>query len=241
MAAVTACNPYGTTNRPIWTPQYLSPGQGHQEVWYLKMNDAAQGHALWLRFTLLIRKDGSKRVAEVWAIDFQHGGEGPTRKVGIKNTHDIGLFESLSGEEEKTAFRISDCHFGDDGTRGEVQSDEHAIRWDFQMAPATDGAFDFVPVGMRRAGIVKNTAVNVFEDLRFTGWSETDGERTVWEDAPGMQGHLAGAKNGHSWVWGHCNTFVNEEGEAAPLLWDGLSARARLGSSMASPLISTLL
>lgn len=227
------------SNHPVWDPAAAHPGTGHQEVWYLKMNDPSAGRALWLRFTLLIGATGQKRVAEVWAISFEKQASGEVTKVGLKNTYGLDAFTPIM-DADVPAFRIGECSFSDHHTRGEVRSDDHTVRWDFEMKTASPCTFDFVPTSLRRLGLVKTMAVTVFEDWRFTGWSEVDGAHAAWNDAPGMQGHLAGPKNGHSWAWGHCNCFVDEEGRPAPCIFDGLSARARLGKSMATPHLTTL-
>ena len=224
-------NPFGVTNRPFWDGD---PGP-HQEVWYLKMNAPGEDRALWLRFTLL--SGAAKQVAEVWAIYFQRAPDG-VQKIGLKNTHPISAFSAAAGDP-LNLIRIGENTFSDGGTRGEVCSDDHVIRWDFSIRPAQDLAFDFVPAPLRRLGLVRNTAVNVFEDLRFTGWSEVDGEHTEWQGAPGMQGHLAGPRNGHTWAWAHCNQFTDATGQPVSAIFDGLSARARLGKSGASPYLST--
>jgi hypothetical protein len=229
-------NPFGVTNRPLWRPG--SADHAHQEVWYLKLNDPEAGRALWLRFTLLLRADGSKRVAETWAISFERRAGGQVVKIGAKNTYPSSDF-TVAGEDGAAGFRINGCTFSDRHTAGEVKSAAHSLRWDLSLSEIHPGAFDFVPASLRRLGLVRNTAVNLFEDLSFTGWTEVDGERFRWEHAPGMQGHLAGPKNGHSWAWAHCNTFLDGEGRPAPLLFDGLSARARLGGRWATPLLST--
>jgi hypothetical protein len=108
------------------------------------------------------------------------------------------------------------------------------------MHPKQDLAFDFVPASLRRLGLVRNTAVNVFEELRFSGWCEVDGVHTDWQDAPGMQGHLAGPRNGHSWAWAHCNQFTDTTGAPVTAIFDGLSARARIGRRGKSPYLSTM-
>lgn len=223
---------HAISNTPVWHPCLEGPCRGFQEVWYLKLNAPDRARALWLRFTLLVRADGSKRVAETWAISFKPSGD-TVEKVGVKQTY--RLDESrIEADPAGTVFAAGPSAFGDQTLYGDIQSEQHRIRWELDMHPATPGGFDFVPASL--AGrFVRNSAVTVYEDLRFSGWSEVDGERFEWRDAPGMQGHLAGPKNGHSWVWGHCNMFLDDAGNAVDCIWDGLSARARLGRCHATP------
>lgn len=220
--------PVPITNHP------LRPANGPwQEVWYMKFNQPEHHRALWLRFTLLMPGDTAKQVAETWAIAFDKNSS--ATKIGLKNTYDLDAFK----ETGETAFQIAACEFSNHHTRGVVQNAGHRIAWDLTSRPHRDLAFDFVPDSMKKLGLVKNTAWTVFEDLRWNGWSEVDGQRREWESAPGMQGHLAGPRNGHSWAWGHCNTFVDQQGAPSSFIVDALSARGRRGASGSTPLLST--
>jgi hypothetical protein len=50
-----------------------------------------------------------------------------------------------------------------------------------------------------------------------------------------MLAHLAGAKSAHSWVWGQCNSFVNEQKQVVPFVFEGLSLRGRIAGYLKSP------
>ena len=217
------------------TPYFNQDGRtgGFQEVWYLKMNQPGSGRALWLRFTILIRNDKTKEVAEVWAIFFETTG-GNTRKVGIKNTYPLSEFKTV----DTAGLAIADSCLLDTRTEGSVNNAEHQLQWSLDIAPITNMQFDFVPAILPKLKVVKNTATTVYENIAFTGWCELDGERYEWNEVPGMQGHLSGPRNGHSWAWGHCNCFTDASGELAPVIWDGLCARAPLGKKAAPPLTS---
>jgi len=229
-------DPY-TSNAPLWGPAMDHPGQGHQEVWYMKMNAVEERRALWLRFTLLITKDGNVRVAEVWAIDFQRREDGSVDNCGIKNTWPLHEFTQEAGDVP--AFRIGGNYFSDTHTHGRVEKEGQSIAWDLKLGEFRPAGIDLVPASVRRLGI-NNIALNLFDDLRFNGWSEVNGRRFEWHDAPGMQGHLFGPKNGHSWAWAHCNTFKDEDGNPADVLFDGIHARARLGDNFAAPALATM-
>ncbi len=220
------------SNRPAWSELPAEKRAGFQEVWYLKLNDPAAQRALWLRFTLLSSVNGFRRLAETWAIYFQRNEQREVTKLALKQSHDLDGFGP--------GVKIADCELGEHGTRGSIHSKGRSIRWDLSFAPARAATFNLVPRGLARAGLVKNRAVTVHEDLRFDGSTEIDGARQVWKGAPGMQGHLSGPKNGHSWVWGHCNAFVDESGAPVDFVFEGLTARARLGGGLKSPWLSTL-
>ena len=221
------------SNAPLYS---TTPKTGFQEVWYMRLNQLDAIQALWLRFTVLLRADHSKEVSEVWAIFFNVDGN-VTRKIGLKRSWPLNAFTQTDVE----AFYIADSCLLASRTEGPLKDDQNCIRWSLSFVANRDCQNDFVPASLRRLGLVKNVAWTVHERLLFDGWSEVNGERQEWSKAPGMQGHLAGPKNGHSWAWGHCNHFVDESGAPAQVVWDGLCARARLGVHAAPPLSSMLI
>jgi hypothetical protein len=226
-------------NRPHWNPAPVKggrPPRAFQEVWYLKLNDPATNRALWLRLTILVSGNGFRRVAETWAIYFQRSANKDVSKVALKQTYDLSTFSSSDADGTLRAenFELSPEH-----TRGKITSKGRTISWDLKIQPGHEARFNLVPETLSRSRIVRNTAFTVGEDLRFTGHSEVDGERVEWKDAAGMQAHLSGPKNGHSWVWGHCNLFVDGQGKPVPFLFEGLSAKARLAGSLSTPRLST--
>ena len=221
-------------------PRFITEAgkSGFQEVWYLKLNDPGTARALWLRFTILIHRDKSKEVAEVWAIFFEHDTD-RTRKAAAKQTYPLNYCVTVPASQNVfNGLRIEDNYLGEDKTNGHIHNDTTRIAWDLQIVPGAAGGHDFVPDRLRKLGLVKNLAVTVFEQQRYTGWCEVNETRYAFTAAPGMQGHLAGPQNGHSWSWGHCNCFVDDAGAPAGLIWDGLSARAKFGGLVPPALTS---
>ncbi len=216
---------------------------GFQEVWYLKLNNPASDRALWLRFTLLLSKNGFRKISETWAIYFHRNENKEISKLALKETFSLESFQTLP-----QGIKINSCELSDTHTRGKIQSKGNSLEWDFEMKnlfPARgqskppSGSFDFVPPLLARLGLVKNKALTVFENLAFTGSCTVNGEKFEWKNAPGMQGHLAGPKNGHSWVWGHCNFFLDESGTPVPFIFEGISAKSRIGNYFSSPKMSS--
>lgn len=227
-------------NQPLeWNlnqPFFKSPAQrGHQEVWYMKFNDVKNGRALWLRFTLLLSNNGFKHVAETWGIWFERLGSGEITKSAFKQTHDIAQFTDGGGRIEIGESSLSANH-----TQGRIQSKGSQLQWNLQLSGGPlQTSVNYVPEILSRLKIVKNTVLTPWEDLRVSG-SVIIGDRTVeFNDAPGTLGHLAGPKNGHSWAWAHCNTFILESGEPVPFLFEGLTARSKLPGGIPSPAMSS--
>lgn len=205
-----------------------------QEAWYLKLNDPITQRALWLRFTLLSSRNGFKRVAETWAVYFHRGENREVKKVAIKQSYDLQRFSAT----DKPSIQIGGCELLPDSSHGSIQSRGNSIQWDLTFSPGTPSTFNLVPKILEKIGFAKNSVSTLYEDLMFSGTTTINGETVRWNHAPGMQGHLHGVKSAHSWVWGHCNTFLNEHGKPTDFVFEGLSARVQVGPVIAPKLSS---
>ena len=208
--------------------------KGFHEVWFLKLNDPSGKRALWLRFTLLITKNGFQRVAETWAIFFSREENRDVTKWAVKQSYPISAFQP-----DASSVRIGDCMMSAEATKGSVQSKGRNIHWDFKLQNLHDQAVNLVPEGLKRLRIVRNDVWALSEHLSAAGTVTVDGTEYKMSDAVGMQGHISGPKNGHSWVWGHSNSFVNEKGEPASFIFDGITAKARLSGNLTTPKMSS--
>ncbi len=193
--------------------------------WYVKLNDPSQQRALWLRFTVLSSGNGFRRVAEVWAVYFQKLPNKEVKKIAVKQTYDLQAFSA----SENSDIRIGTCELLSHSTRGEVLSKGQSIQWDLTLLPTRENAIRFVPDILSKTKIVKTSLVTLCEEMLFSGTTRINGETIHWNEAPGMQGYLDGTKNGHSWVWGHCNSFVHEHKKTDAFLFEGLSTRSQVG------------
>lgn len=213
-----------------------------QETWYLDLNHPNENRALSLKFAVLITANGFRRIAEVTAIYFSKTSDLDPIKLAFKQRHEIHSFFF----SEKEGIRIGECELSNDRTTGRIHSKGHSIAWDLKLAPRPlsanfkDSHYDLVPSSLRKTGLIKNSVITTHTDLTFTGTCEIDGQVLQWERCPGMQGHQNGPENGHSWIWGHCNSFTEEHGIPATLIFEGLSVRARWLGWIPSPKITSL-
>jgi len=196
---------------------------------YVKFIHPSDHRALWLRFTMLSSGNGFKRIAETWAIFYQRFPNREVKKLAVKQTYDI----HCARETNPSTIRIGDCELSANHTRGLIQSKGNSIQWDLDLITGHESSYDFFPEILTRLGIVRNSATTLCEDLLVSGTSQINGETYVWKQAPGTQGYFHGTKNGHSWVWGHCNTFLDEKGKQTQFIFDGLSVRTRIGPMIA--------
>jgi hypothetical protein len=192
--------------------------------WYVKLVDPSLNQALWLKFSVLSSSNGFRRIAEVWAVFFQKSGR-DIKKVALKQTYDIQEFLISEGSD----IRIGQCELSPQQTRGSIHSKGNSIEWDLTFVSSQQGTAHFVPDIMSTTRIMRNSVVTLCEELLFSGTARVNGELFQWKEAIGMQGYLDGSKNHHSWTWGHCNTFVNEQGRLVPATFEGISTKAQVG------------
>lgn len=211
------------------TTQLIDNPRAYQKSWYLKLNDLQSQRAIWIRFTLLSTGNGFKRVAETWAVFFQRDVQNrEVKKLALKQTYDMGAFQ-----QTESGIQIGNSELTPTYTRGSIQSKGNSIEWDFHIISGRKSSCSFVPEVLSKTGLVKNVVQTLDEELLFTGTTKMNGQETHWKEAPGMHGQLEGPKSGYSWVWGHCNSFQNESGKPVDFIFEGLSARTKVG-----PLIS---
>ncbi len=207
------------------------------EVWFGKLN-IAPGQAFWFRYTLL---DGQSREAGTWAIAFD-------RDLGLAAGRSSQPIEELpahrghrepeTGTRQTPGGRPAAFDFGTNHLQpGNAMGSAADLGWDLTFVPAGDRRHDHVPWLLKALGLARTRYVTPFGDLRFSGMIHVAGRAIPVVDAPGMIGHIYGSRSGHSWAWAHCNTF-----EGRPdVVFEGLSARVRIGGAVSPPLSSFVL
>ena len=206
------------------------------DVWHLKLNDPIARRALWLRFSRLCTTNGFKKTAENWAVYYHRGTHNQeVKKVAVKQTLDLSAYLPHSEFEPAEAFEIGECFFSEHRTQGIINSKGNSIEWDLTILPGPRSTFSPVPEILKRTGLVKNSVTTLQEQLWVSGKTIVNGETIEWKEALGMAGYRSGSKSGFSWTWGHCNAFSNEQGEPSDFIFEGLTARVKLGPVVSPP------
>ena len=211
-----------------------------QEAWTYRFNEPQQNRALWLRLSILISKNGFRRMIEVWAVVFEKKGQQEVGKTLLRQSFDI---KKLIVKDDGS-FQLGDCEFGPRQIRGSLQSKTRSLSWDFEMTQEEGalpgaGRFALYPATLQKLGIVRSLASTEDSRLIFQGKTKLDGQDSVWNGARGMRSHFRGPRNGHSWYWGQCQYFVDERGQAADFAFEGLTVRERIAGPLRTPPLKT--
>jgi hypothetical protein len=220
---------------PAFSPATAGRRDTFHEVWHLKLGTPDGQHSLWLRFTQLVSSNGFKRVSENWMIYFRRGNGREVQRIALKQSHDISAL-SFSSEE---GLKVGDARLSAQRTTGTIQSKGRVAEWDLKIHSVHDLTFKLIPEALGRSRLIRSSAATLGEDLRFTGTLKIDGEEIRFSEAPGMLGYHGGAGHAHSWVWGHSNVFVDEQGKPAEFIFEGLSARGQLMGFLPTPKVSS--
>lgn len=229
--------PYEITNTSFLLPHFS--GNAY-EVWYWKLNPIDQLWSFWFRFTLL--KNATKNVAEIWGIfskkEIQEG-HSKALNIAIKETFPI---EECSYRSDDNSITLRGNYVNFNSCHGQIDGDNKQLVWNLNLMPIEpQESYNFVPRLLWKTGIVKNYAVTVHEKILFNGTIRANHETIQVDNALGMQGHLAGLKQGHSWAWAHSCIFIDEDnGEPISIIIDILTARARIGGKIISPPLTTM-
>ncbi len=214
-------------NLTIWQPDNR---RGHIESYFLKINDPAQGKALWLKFTLLSPKgDPKATVGEVWAIVFDD--RNPENITAFKETYPVEDCQ-LARERFFLSFGASSLEPG--RTAGKLRGAGGDLTWDLRFS---DGEAPLIPFRygwMYTAKIPKSKTKTPYPASRFSGSFTLHGTTTELRDAPGMQGHNWGSEHSHLYAWAHCSAF---EGHGDDTFFEGYSSRIKVGG-MVTPYLS---
>lgn len=183
----------------------------HVESWFVRANDPASPRAVWLKRTVLCRRDGTT-VTEAWISVFDG-----TRTAAYRREERLDLDLAAGGGRSA-------------GTLGDVS-------WDlaFTRDPGPLGEpMSLLPSArMVDAPFPKNKLLSPFPVATFAGGLRWGGETWDLDGWIGMEGHNWGAAHSPEYAWGQC--VFPEQGAVV----EAASGRIELGSRT-SPLFSML-
>lgn len=211
------------------------PPDPFYEVWFGKI-DIEPNKAFWFRYTIL---NGKAKEASTWAILFDNNNVKTGKETYpleiLSNSNETIVPDETNINRFKNAtevFHLGKHHLDEKNAIGYAGN----ISWDLSFKDNVH-QFEHVPPLIKLLGIAKSTYNACFLDLKISGTILTEKGNIVFENKPGMIGHIYGKKSAHAWAWAHCNNFEN----AKDVIFEGLSAQIEIGGKISPPLTSFVL
>ncbi len=197
------------------------------EVYFLKFHLIEEGLAVWLRYTLHRPKNGEAHVS-LWA--FVLDAQNPSHNVGACIDNKL---ENLHYDSSPFRLGIGENFFSNQECVGNLQKENFSLHWDLRLE-GSESPLELFPYSwMYRTKIFPKTKyVSTRPNLFFSGKIKWNGKEYSFHKAPGMQSHLWGSQHAKSFLWSHCNTFVEDK----DALFEGFSAQIKLGSWLIPPI-----
>lgn len=221
----------GRGNRVRWTPG-TAEASGHVESYFLKLNDPAQGFALWLKFTFLVPQDGRAPVFEVWGVWFDM--DDPTRTRAWKTTQPLTSQLVLDPDLHLLMpTPLGPCELTNRSTRGVLDDAAHRLEWDLTFDAGQDALRHLPWRWMYEKRLPRSKILAPHPASRFSGHVRIDGRLYTVDRAIGTQGHNWGSEHAWHYAWGHCALF---DGMGPDTFFEGFSSRLKLGPWVTPPL-----
>ena len=217
-------------------------GGGHVESWFFKANDREGRRALWLRATVYAKSPSADRsadqvppVAEAWAVAFD-------RERGHVVTKSTIPFERARFGRGTLDVEIDGCELSLGHAKGAIANGGRALGWDLQVGPERAAPIVHLPAaGLYETSFPSTKLVTPLADARAYGVLDVQRspgaapERWDIDGWPAMIGHNWGRAHAHLYAWTHCNTWE----DADDLVFEGVSARVRMGPVL-SPMLTAV-
>jgi hypothetical protein len=195
-----------------------------QKTWSIKIHNPLAQQAFSIQFSILSSKNGFKKIAEIFVLFFQKNKNHTIKKLGIKQTYPLHSFHPTDENQPSLQLAIANNILRSDETQGAVQANTHQIHWNLQFSS--------------KENPLHPTHMYAQYQLLTSGTLTINGESILLEQAPGMRGYFNHTKKRHSWIWSHCNAFLDETGTPSSLLFEGLRSKLQLGPLLGPALSS---
>ncbi|KAA1415437.1 hypothetical protein F0U44_20825 [Nocardioides humilatus] len=217
-------------------PRYR-PGTDHVESWFVRANDAASARSIWLKATVLTRRDGTSLV-QAWCSTFDDDRtqafctEVPLADATF-SANELGTFIDLG---------VLWLDLGPDQIRtgGALEHDGSRVDWDLTLVrtPGPLGRpLSLLPSDRLVEGrLPSNKLLTPFPSGTCAGRMSLDGVSWDLDGWSGMQGHNWGVAHSPEYAWGQC--LFLEDGTAVGMV-EAASGRTEIGRRR-SPLVSML-
>lgn len=207
-------------------PHFSGETPPFYEVYFLKFHLIEEGLAFWIRYTMHRPQVGDPH-AHLWAFAFN--AKDPSQNRGAFQTIDVTKVKMYPGPFE---IQMGEALLNNQSAQGSVKGENFSFEWNLQLEGA-ESPLEIFPYHWMYTfkAFPKTKYVTTRPNLFFSGKIHWNGKEYSVNHVPGMQSHLWGSQHAKSFLWAHCNTFI-EDSEA---LFEGLSAQVNLASWLSPP------
>lgn len=194
---------------------FQMPGPFH-EAWYYLVDLPEQDGALWCRHTL-VRPKQTQAFAELWGLWFE-ANQAP------QTFREVFPLDSVRNSEKFFFVQTGKSWLRSQGALGYFSQARQSLHWDLDFEAGPPPHYPALPKYLPGGRFC-----TPMPHLLCSGKIVINGQTHTFEQEPGMLGHIWGGSQPQSWVWAHCNTFLEDaetwlEGGAAvlalgPLKW----------------------
>lgn len=183
------------------------------EVWYVTLNHQPSGQAFWLRATLLATPQGNLvPTGGLWLARFDP--RDPRRNLALTESYGVCDLDFVPGQSE---LEIGPGKWTNGHCVASFASQGHRLSYDLYWTPPRN-AVAMLPERVKRLKLHRSDLCVPGVDLAFNGRITIDEETLDMQDSPGGQAHHWGRHYPQSWIWGHCNAFLQTPGAWVEML-----------------------
>ena len=131
---------------------------------------------------------------------------------------------------------VDGCTMTASSSKGRIDTAGRVIAWDLALASRGGPLVHFPKAWMYERPFPSSKLVSPMPDLRVSGDVVVNGAKWTLDAWPGLLGHNWGRRHANLYGWGHCNVWERgddasggDRGDVEDLVFEGVSARVRLG------------
>ncbi|MBT9545019.1 MAG: hypothetical protein IV090_06495 [Candidatus Sericytochromatia bacterium] len=201
-----------TANRPF----FFQANRPFHEAWYYLIDLPEHDAALWCRHTL-VRPPKEQAYAELWGLWFESSQ--PTQTF-----REVFPLDSVRNSDKFFFVQTGKSWLRSQGALGYLSQAGQSLHWDLDFESGPPPHFPNLPKYLPKH-LQGGRFCTPMPHMLCSGKIVINGKHHALDQEPGMLGHIWGSSQPHSWVWVHCNTFL----EDAETRLEGVSAILALG------------
>ena len=195
----------------------FAPRRGGYESFYVKASAPDRSRAVWIRYTVHQRADGSPK-GSMWFTWFDPAADGPrASKVTVGGVPEVGAGDGL---------RIGEGVFGGGVLRGVAPSDGLDASWQLSYDGADEPLWHLPRPWMYTAPLPRTKLLSPVPRAHVSGTVHLGDQTVELAGWPAMVGHNWGTQHAERWIWLHGALF---DGHGGNTWLDVALGRIRVG------------